>query len=74
MAVLLIKQIILKEGSLLVLIKVWNDKPIDISSQEIKNKVSQSISDYVIEHWNECVQISVTNSDENYDVEFSITL
>ncbi len=58
----------------MVVIKTWNDKPIDMSSKTVKDKILQSVSDYIINHWDECVQISATNSSQNYEVEFSITL
>ena len=58
----------------MTIIKVWDDAPINTSSMEIKNKVSQSISNYIIKYWDECVHITPTETEEKYEVEFSITL
>ena len=55
-------------------IKVWDDTPINTSSLEIKNEILQSISDYILNHWNDCVHITSTESKGKYEVEFSITL
>ena len=55
-------------------IKVWDDIPINTSSDEIKSKISQSISDYILNHWDECVHTSTTITEGKYEVEFSITL
>lgn len=58
----------------MIKIKVWDDAPIDISSLEVKNQISRSISDYILNHWNECVCITPTKLEGKYEVEFSITL
>lgn len=58
----------------MTIIKVWDDIPIDISSQEVKNEILQSICDYILNHWNECVHTTSTESESKYEVEFSITL
>lgn len=58
----------------MAVIKVWDDAPIDVSSIKIKNQVSQSISNYVLGHWNECVHITPIESEGKYEVEFSIIL
>lgn len=55
-------------------IKVWDNTTIDTSSTEIKSKVSKSISDYILNHWDECVHTTTSKSDWKYEVEFSITL
>ena len=55
-------------------IKVWDDAPIDTSSLEIKNEILQSISDYILNHWDKCVYTTPTESEGKYEVEFSITL
>lgn len=55
-------------------IKVWDNTPIDTSSTEIKNKISQSISDYILNHWSECVHTTSSESEGKYEVEYSITL
>lgn len=60
--------------AIIAIIKIWNNTPIDISSAEIKNKVSKSISDYVLNHWDECVHTTSSKSEGNYEIEFSIIL
>lgn len=58
----------------ITVIKVWDNNPINTSSKEIKNKVSKSISDYILNHWDECVQTTLSKLEGKYEVEFSITL
>lgn len=58
----------------MTIIKVWDDTPVNTSSLKVKNIVSQSIYDYILNHWNECVHIVSTESEGKYEVEFSITL
>ncbi len=58
----------------MTIIKIWDDSPIDTSSLEVKNKVSQSIFNYILNHWDECVYTTSTESEGKYEVEFSITL
>lgn len=60
--------------AIITIIKVWDNTPIDTSSTEIKNKVSKSISNYILSHWNECVHTASFESEGKYEVEFSITL
>lgn len=55
-------------------IKVWDNAPIDTSSTEIKNKVSQSISDYILNHWDECVHITSSELEGKFEVAFCIVL
>lgn len=59
---------------IILIIKVWDNTHIDTSSTEIKNKVTQSISDYILNHWDECVQNASSESEGKYEVEFCITL
>lgn len=56
------------------ILKIWDDIPINTSSKEVKSKVSQSISDYILNHWDECVHTTPIESEGKYEVEFSITL
>lgn len=58
----------------MITIKVWNNTSIDTSSIDIKSKVSQSISDYILNHWSECVHTISSELEGKYEVEFSITL
>ena len=77
MTVFFIEPIILKNERMVLIIitiKVWDNPPIDTSSKEIKNKVSKSISDYILNHWDKCVQIVSSESEGKYEVEFCITL
>lgn len=55
-------------------IKVWDNTLINTSSIDIKNKVTQSISDYILNHWDECVHTTTVITEGKYEVEFSITL
>jgi hypothetical protein len=55
-------------------IKIFDNKEIDTSSVEIKEKVSTAIADYVKEHWNECVKITEQSIDDEYIVEFQVEL
>ncbi len=55
-------------------IKIWDDTPIDTSSEDIKNKVAQSISAYILNHWDECVKIISSEQEEKYETEFSVIL
>lgn len=59
---------------IIITIKVWDNTPIDTSSTEIKNKVSKSISDYIMNHWDESVHTATVITEGKYEVEFSITL
>lgn len=58
----------------MLVIKVWDTKKIDTLSDEIKDKISKSVTDYIIEHWNKCVNIETSVSDGNYEAGFTITL
>lgn len=58
----------------MVTIKVWDYSPIDTSSDKIKDKVSKSIANYVIEHWDECVQSTNEIIDNKHETQFCITL
>lgn len=58
----------------IIVIKVWDNTPINISSKETKNKVSKSISDYILNHWDECVHTTTSKSEGKYETEFSVTL
>ena len=58
----------------MTMIRVFDDKPIDTTSDEIRNKVSESIANYILEHWDECVHANSFKSDGKYNMDFSITL
>lgn len=58
----------------MTIIKVWDNTLINTSSIDIKNKVAQGISDYILNHWDECVQTVSSESKGKYEVEFCITL
>lgn len=58
----------------MAVIKVWDDSPIDTSSDEIKKRVSKSIVNYVMEHWDECVQSTTEKFDNKHETRFCITL
>lgn len=56
------------------MIRVFDDKPIDTTSDEVRNKISQSIANFVLEHWDECVHIEAFEENDKYNIDFSITL
>lgn len=58
----------------MTMIRVFDNKPIDTTSDEVRNKVSQSIANYVLEHWDECVHIKSFKENGKYNMDFSITL
>lgn len=58
----------------MTMIRVFDNKPINTTSDEVRNKVSQSIANYVLEHWNECVHIEAFKENGKYNMDFSITL
>lgn len=58
----------------MLVIKVWDTKKIDTLSDEIKDKISRSITDYITEHWDKCVNIETSVSGGNYEAGFTITL
>lgn len=60
--------------AIITIIKVWDNSPIDTSSTEIKNKISQSVSNYILNHWDKCVHAAPAITEGKYEVEFSITL
>jgi hypothetical protein len=55
-------------------IKIYDNKEIDTSSIEIKEKVSTAIADYVKEHWDECVKNTEQYVDDEYIVDFQVEL
>lgn len=58
----------------MISIKVWDNTPIETSSDKIKDEVAKSIVNYVIEHWDECVQSTTEKFDNKYETQFFITL
>lgn len=58
----------------MIKIKVWDNKEIDTLSDEIKDKVSQSIADYVLKHWDKSVDISTSKFNGKYEAEFTVIL
>ena len=59
----------------MVAIKLWDNKAIDTSSDKIKEDVSKSVTNYILNHWNECVKITnERTSDDKFETEFCISL
>lgn len=59
----------------MVAIKLWDNKTIDTSSDKIKEDVSKSVTNYILNHWNECVKITnERTSDGKFEIEFCISL
>ena len=46
-------------------LKVYDKKSIDTSSEEFREKVSDSVKRYIKEHWDECVTLE-DESDDKY--------
>ena len=59
---------------LMVVIKIWDNTPIDTSSNKIKNEVSKGVVKYITDHWNECVKSTNEINDKKYETQFFITL
>ena len=58
----------------MLVIKVWDTKEIDTFSDKTKGKISKSVTDYIIKHWDKCVNIETSVSGGNYEAGFTITL
>lgn len=41
----------------MIYINVYETFPIDIQSQSFREKMADSVKQYVLEHWDECVSI-----------------
>ena len=57
-------------------IKLYDDKRIDTSSKELREKVSKAVANYIVENWNEVVTVQMTEDVfyNNYEAEFGINL
>ena len=57
-------------------IKLYDDKKIDTSSKELREKVSKAVANYIVENWNEVVKVQMTEDVfyNNYEAEFGINL
>lgn len=58
----------------MVSIKIYNESEIDTTSDLIKQKISDSIKQYVIDNWDKCVQIKSCKIENDHRVEFTIEL
>ena len=59
----------------MVAVKLWDNKAIDTSSDKIKEDVSKSVTNYILNHWNECVKITNERTpDGKFETEFCISL
>ena len=58
----------------MVEIKLYDEKEIDTSSIEIREKVSESITNYIKNNWDALVKIDKNLFDEKYEVSFRIEL
>lgn len=55
-------------------IKLYDDKRIDTSSKELREKVSKAVADYIIENWDEVVVVESDYFDEQNYTTFKINL
>lgn len=57
-------------------IKLYDDKRIDTSSKELREKVSKAVADYIVENWDEVVKVQITEDifNDDYEAEFKISL
>ena len=58
----------------MVEIKLYDEKEIDTSSIEIREKVSESITNYIKNNWDTLVKIDKNLFDGKYEVSFRIEL
>lgn len=58
----------------MVEIKLYDEKEIDTSSIEIREKVSKSITNYIKNNWDTLVKIDKNLFDGKYEVSFRIEL
>ena len=55
-------------------ISIYNEKEIDTDSLEIKETVSNSIKEYIMNNWNQCVSTKKSITDDICVVQFNIEL
>ena len=55
-------------------IKLYDDKKIDTSSDEIREKVSKSVAEYIKDNWDIVVKTKNILFDGKYEVSFRIEL
>lgn len=65
---------IIQEVLKLVSIKIYDESEIDITSDLIRQKISNSIKQYIIDNWDKCVQTKSYKTENDYRVEFNIEL
>lgn len=53
---------------------VFDDKEIDTTSLEFKEMVSDSIKQYIIKNWDQCIHIEKTVELNHHVVQFSVEL
>ena len=58
----------------MVEIKLYDDKKIDNSSDEIREKVSKSVAEYIKDNWDIVVKTKNRLFDGKYEVSFRIEL
>lgn len=58
----------------MIQISVWNENNIDTSSNETKEKVSNAVKEYILEHWNECIKIDKSIQNNIHYCDFKIEL
>lgn len=58
----------------MVQISVYNETNIDTSSKETKEKVSNTIKEYIINNWEKCVSVEKNIQNNMYYVNFKIEL
>ena len=56
-------------------VKLWDNKAIYTSPDTIKEDVSKGATNYILNHWNECVKITNERTfDGKFETEFCISL
>jgi len=55
-------------------IKLYDDKRIDTSSKELREKVSKAVADYIVENWDEVVTVESEYFNEQNYATFKINL
>lgn len=55
-------------------IKLYDDKRIDTSSKELREKVSKAVADYIVENWDEVVSVEEDTFKSQYYVTLKIDL
>ena len=58
----------------MVEIKLYDDVPIDDSSNYVREKIAKSISDHILKNWDDVVKIKKSVFEDSYEVSFRLEL